>query len=111
MRTLFHSCRVELGLRSEVLYVSIQPRRDRWIRTKRSQSRQSAEDGLKPFLDEVVVVGQDFLDSVAPHGRHRDAVDQTVTLVIAFLVQTQARQKRRARLRMNRRAAVSERTT
>src|SRR5271165_6313209 len=64
-------------------------------------TRYSTEDDLKAFLREVVVVSQDLRDSMAAHGRHGDAVDKAVALVLALLVQTQARQKGRTRLRLD----------
>src|SRR5450759_1890786 len=48
----------------------------------------SAEDDLKAFLYEMVVVGQDLHNPLASHGRHGYAVHKAVALVIALLVQT-----------------------
>jgi hypothetical protein len=64
------------------------------------------EDDLKAFLYELVVVGQDFRNPMASHGRHGYAVHKAVGFVIALLVQTQASQKRFTRLPMNRHPAV-----
>ena len=36
------------------------------------------EEHSEPFLCEVVVVGQDFVDSQASHRQHRDAIRQLV---------------------------------
>jgi hypothetical protein len=60
----------------------------------RATGAYSTEDDLKAFLCEMVVVGQDFRNPVAAHGRHGDAVHKAVGFVIALLVQTQASQKR-----------------
>jgi hypothetical protein len=46
--------------------------------------------------------------SRAPYGGHGDAIDKTVALVIALLVQTQARKKRRTRLRTDRHPPVAQ---
>jgi len=71
----------------------------------------STEDDSEAFLYEMVVVGQDFQNPVAPHRRHGYAIHKAVALVIALFIQTQARQKLLTRLRMNRHAPVVQNPT
>ena len=59
-------------------------------------------------MREAAVVGQDFRNPLPAHCRHGYAVHKTIALVIALLIQTQARQKGLARLRMNGNAPVLE---
>ena len=71
----------------------------------------STENDSKALLSEMVVVGQDFQNPLATHRRHGYAVHKAVALVIALLIQTQARQEGFTRLRMNRHAPAVQNPT
>jgi len=66
----------------------------------------SAARDFEPFLREMVIVRQDFGDSQAAHRSHRHAVHKAVALVRALFTQSQPRQERFARLRINSDALV-----
>ena len=53
----------------------------------------------KPFLRKMIIMRQDFGDTLLPHDLHRNAVGQALTLIRTGLVQGQAVKERLASLR------------
>jgi hypothetical protein len=53
---------------------------------------ESQEDG-KPFLREMMVIGQHLGETHLPHGVHGDTIHQTVRLISTAGVDLQARHK------------------
>ena len=54
---------------------------------KRRMCGAPLEQDGKPFLCEMVIMGQDFGDALLPHRLHRNAIGQAVSLVRAGLVE------------------------
>jgi hypothetical protein len=56
---------------------------------------------IEALLREVMVVGQYIPDSLFAHDVHRDAISQTVLLIVSTLVKRESFKKGEMRLRQN----------
>ena len=52
------------------------------------------KENLKPFLTEMVVVGQHFRKPLPPHALHRTTIREAVLFITPRLIQTQRNEKR-----------------
>jgi hypothetical protein len=70
-----------------------------------------AEQGAKSFLFKMPVVGKDFCQPFPPHGLHRNAIRQAVSLVESLPVELQTGAKRLPALGITRTAELVKKSS